>query len=44
MSNPIIDLQKTPAEKDISISLFRNSGFSIQCKGNSTVSWICKNK
>lgn len=44
MSNPIIDLQKTSAEKDASIGLFRNSGFSINCKGNSSVSWICKKK
>lgn len=42
MKNPIIDLQKSSAAKDVSVELFRHSGFSINCKGTSSVSIVCK--
>ncbi|WP_258566269.1 hypothetical protein [Lactobacillus panisapium] len=41
MKNPILDLQKSPASRDVSVEPFRHSGFSIKCKGTSTWSYRC---
>ena len=39
MRNPVVNLQKTPASKISSSVRMRNSGFSFNCRGQSTLSF-----
>lgn len=41
ITNPIINLQQTEAVKDDGAVIIRHSGFSVNCKGTSTISWNC---
>lgn len=41
MNNPIIGLQRTVATKSNSNIRMRNSGFSFNCRGQSTLSINC---
>ena len=42
MKNPVVNLQKTPASKISSSVRMRNSGFSFNCRGQSTLSINCR--
>lgn len=42
MMNPVVNLQSSVASKGSVAVPLRNSGFSINCSGQSTVSIACK--
>lgn len=42
MNNPVINLQRTSASKRSSQARMRNSGFSFNCHGQSTLSINCR--